>query len=82
MLIRQAKRDQIKSEIEEIKMIQLNPKFYIANYSSDLKQQVDLEFALKLDETDKYMKIINTIELVEQECYSKIKSFNLLILNE
>ncbi len=27
MLIRQAKRDQIKSEIEEIKMIQLNPKF-------------------------------------------------------
>ena len=37
MLIRQAKRDQIKSEIEEIKMIQLNPKFYIANYFSDLK---------------------------------------------
>ncbi len=42
--------------------------------------KVDLVFAFKLDETDKYMKIINRIELVEQECYSKIKSFNLFNL--
>jgi len=76
-LLNQANKEQMKNEIEEIKMFQLHPKFYIANYFSDLKQQVDLVFAFKLDETDKYMKIINRIELVEQECYSKIKSFNL-----
>jgi Leucine-rich repeat (LRR) protein len=75
-LLNKANKEQMKKEIEEIKMIQLHPKFYIANYFSDLKRQVDLVFALKLDETDKYMKIINTIELVEQECYSKIKHFN------
>ena len=71
----QENREQIKNEIEAIKMIQLHPKFYVANYFSDLKTQVDLLFALKLDEKNKYMEIINTIELVEQECYHKIKSF-------
>ena len=76
IVINEENKEQIQNEIEAIKMIQLHPKFYIANYFSDLKTQVDLVFALKLDETDKYMKIINTIELVEQECYSKIKPFN------
>jgi Leucine-rich repeat (LRR) protein len=75
-LLKQAHREKIKNKIEEIKMIQSHPKFFIANYFSDLKRQVDLEFAFKLDETDKYMKIISTIELAEQDCYYQIKPFN------
>jgi Leucine-rich repeat (LRR) protein len=75
IVINEENKEQIQNEIEAIKMIQLHPKFYIANYFSDLKTQVDLLFALKLNEKDKYMNIINTIELVEQECYNKIKPF-------
>ena len=75
IVINQENKEQIQNEIKAIKMIQLHPKFYIANHFSDLKTQVDLLFALKLNEKDKYMNIINTIELVEQECYNKIKPF-------
>ena len=62
-------------KIKELKLMQKHPKFYLANFFSDLKRQVDLTFALKQNEKQKYLEIINKIELVEQECYNKIKPF-------
>ena len=56
-------------ENEDLKLMQSHPRFYLANYFSDLKREVDLVYAFKSDEKDKYMEIINKIELAEQECY-------------
>ena len=62
-------------KIDELKLMQSYPRLYIANYFSDLKRQVDLTFALKLDKKQKYFKIIDEIELIESESY-KIKPFH------
>jgi len=62
-------------KIDELKLMQSYPRLYIANYFSDLKRQVDLTFALKLDKKQKYLEIIDKIELIESESY-KIKAFN------
>ena len=48
----------------------------MSNCFSDLKRQVDLTIALKQNEKQKYLEIINKIDLIEQECYNKIKPFN------
>jgi hypothetical protein len=63
------------SKIEELKSIQNMPRLYLANYFSDLKAQVDLIYTLNLNEKDKYIEIINSIESSEQELYKKIKKF-------
>jgi hypothetical protein len=60
---------------KELKLMQKHPKFYLANFFSDLKRQVDLTFALKLNEKKKYIEIISKIESFEQECYN-IKPFD------
>ncbi len=64
--------DKIK---EDLKSMQLHPKLHIANYFTDLKQDVDLKFIRKEDEKAKYLEIINKIESFEQEWF-KIKPFN------
>ncbi len=56
-------------ENEDLKLMQSHPRFYLANYFSDLKREVDLVYAFKTEEKDKYTEIINKIELAEQECY-------------
>ena len=61
---------------EELKLMQSNPRLYLANYFIDLKQQVDLDFALKLDEKIKYLEIINKIEEIEKDYYKRSKPFS------
>ena len=61
---------------EELKSMQSNPRLYLANYFIDLKQQVDLDFALKLDEKIKYLEIINKIEEIEKDYYKRSKPFS------
>ena len=64
---------------EELKSMQLNPNLYLANYYSDLKQQVDLTFNQvdKLDEKVKYLEIINRIEEIEQDYDKRSKTFKI-----
>jgi Leucine-rich repeat (LRR) protein len=62
---------------QELKSMQSNPNFYLANYFSDLKRDVDLTFFGKDgDEKAKYLEIINKIEDIEQEYYRRSKPFN------
>jgi len=61
--------------INELKQMQQHLKLYLANFFGDLKRDVDLVYALKLEHKTKYLEIINQIEIYEQDCY-KIKAFN------
>ncbi len=66
----------INTKIETLKSMQKYPKFYIANFFSDLKKEIDLVFALKLTEKLKYIELINRIESLENDLYKKSKPFN------
>lgn len=64
--------------MEEIHSIQKHPKFWLANYFSDLKRDVDLEYQPKLSEKKgAYIQIINEIEKFETDLYSKAKPFKI-----
>ena len=63
-------------ENEDLKLMQSHPRFYLANYFSDLKRDVNLAFELKLDKYDEFLEIINTIELIENTTINKIKPFD------
>ncbi len=64
----------LKSRFEELNQMIQTPIVFLANYFIDLKTQVDLEYSLKLNEKDKYLEIINQIELFEQNVYKNLKS--------
>lgn len=64
--------ERLQKEIDELKQMQLFPRFYLSKYFGDMKTQVD--FALKLDDKDSYLKIINNIESFEQDVYMKWNS--------
>ena len=66
----------IMNQIDELKKMQQFPRFYLSNYFDELKRQIDLKYALNLDEKDKYLEIIKNIELFEQDAYKKCKSIN------
>jgi len=51
--------------------MQLYPRFYLSKYFDDLKTQIDLYYALKLHEKNKYLEIITKVESFEQEAYKK-----------
>lgn len=70
------------NKIEEINLMQKHPRLYLANYFNDLKRDFDLEFALKPEKNEKYLEIINIIELFERNSYNKIKSFNELLTDQ
>jgi hypothetical protein len=55
---------------EELKLMQSNPRFYLANYFQDLKRDVDLFYFKKESEKTKYLEIINKIEEIEQDYYN------------
>jgi len=46
----------------------------VINQIDELKAQVDTKYALKLDEKDKYLEIINKIESFEQAAYNNWSS--------
>jgi Leucine-rich repeat (LRR) protein len=61
----------IENEIEELKSMQQYPRFYLANFWSDLKRQVDLVFQEKENEKEKYSEIIKRIEIDENASYKR-----------
>lgn len=63
-----------KNRFEELNLIIQTPILFLANYFIDLKTQVDFEYSLKLHEKDKYIEIINQIELFEENAYKNLKS--------
>jgi hypothetical protein len=64
-------------EIDELKQMQKFPRLYLSNYFDDLKNEIDLKYAVKQDEQVKYLEIIKIIELFEQDAYKKSKLFNI-----
>jgi hypothetical protein len=63
-------------QIDELKQMQKFPRFYLSNYFDELKNEIDIKYALKQDEQVKYLEIIKNIESFEQDAYKKSKSFN------
>jgi hypothetical protein len=66
--------NEIINQIDELKQMQRFPRYYLSKYFEELKTQVDTKYALKLDEKDKYLEIINRIESFEQNAYNKWSS--------
>jgi len=65
-------------KIKDLKLMQKEFNLYLANYFSDLKRQVDLEYQPKLllseensENKVKYTEIINKIETIEQDLYKQ-----------
>ncbi len=46
------------------------PRYYLSKYFDELRSQVDTKYALNSDEIDKYLEIINRIELFERDAYN------------
>lgn len=65
--------NKVKRAIEELRIMQQHPKFYLANYFSDLKREIDLEF---IPVNENYLEIINMIEKTEMDSYNNAKKFN------
>jgi hypothetical protein len=63
-------------QIDELKQMQKFPRFHLSKYFDELKNQIDLKYAVEQDEQVKYLEIIKIIELFEQDAYKKCKSFN------
>ena len=66
--------EEIKKQIDELKQKQQFPRYYLSKYFDELKAQVDIKYALKLDEKEKYLEIIKNIESFEQDAYNKWNS--------
>ncbi len=65
----------IQLKMNQIKLMKEHPKLYLANYFSDLKNELDFEFSMKPEENNNYCETINGIEVFENGCY-KTKPFN------
>ncbi len=63
----------IKIQLNEIKLMQQAPNIYLANYFTELKAEVDLEFISKPDLQNIYSKTIEDIGLFEKDAYKKLK---------
>ena len=61
--------NEIKNQLNEIKLMQQAPKLYLGNYFTDLKAEVDLEFTSNPDYKNIYLKTIEDIELFENDAY-------------
>ena len=61
--------NEIKNQLNEIKLMQQAPKLYLGNYFTDLKAEVDLEFTSNPYYKNIYLKTIEDIELFENDAY-------------
>ena len=75
-------RNQFKYQIDEIKKMKKFPRYFLAKYFDELKTKVDLKYALKIDEKEKYLEIINNIETFEQDAYNRWKSKNICAFDD
>jgi hypothetical protein len=53
-------------QIDELKQMQKFPRFHLSNYFNDLKNEIDIKYAVKQDEPNEYLEIIKNIESFEQ----------------
>jgi len=65
------KMNEILNQIDELKQMQKFPNYHLSKYFDELKAQVDIKYAPKLDEKEKYLEIISNIESFEQDSYNK-----------
>ena len=63
----------IMDQIDELKQMQKFPRFHLSKYFDDLKNEIDLKYAVEQDEQVKYLEIIKNIELFEQDAYKKCR---------
>ncbi len=68
------KMNELINQIDKLKQIQQFPRYHLSKYFDELKTKVDLKYALKLDEKEKYLEIIKNIETFEQNAYNKWNS--------
>ena len=78
--------NEIKTQLNEIKLMQQAPNLYLAKYIIDLKAEVDLAFTNKLKNEkegldiarQEWLLIIGIIEIFREKCFKKIshKDFN------
>jgi len=70
------------NQIDKLKQIKQFPRYHLSKYFDELKTKVDLKYALKLDEKEKYLEIIKNIETFENNAYNKwnSKSINYLLM--
>jgi hypothetical protein len=59
--------NEIKNQLNEIKLMQQAPNLFLGNYFTDLKAEVDLEFTSNPDYKNIYLKTIEDIELFEKD---------------
>lgn len=67
--------NQIKSELEELKIMQKHPKIYLSNYFNDLLSKIYLEFIIKEEIKQKWLEIKEKIQLFESKSLEQIKPF-------
>ena len=65
--------NEIKNQLNEIKLMQQAPNLYLANYFTNLKAEVDIEYISNPDLKNIYLKTIEDIELFENDAYKKLK---------
>ena len=71
--------DQITNQIEDLKEMQNNPKFYLVKYFCELKLNINSIFGKNQknnESREKYLEIIKGIESFEKYICDKIKPFN------
>jgi Leucine-rich repeat (LRR) protein len=68
------KMNEIKNQLNEIKLMQQAPKLYLGNYFTDLKAEVDSIYTLKPNAKNIYSKTIEDIELFANDVHNKSKS--------
>jgi hypothetical protein len=66
--------NEIKNQLNEIKLMQQAPNLYLANYFTNLKAEVDIEYISNPDLKNIYLKTIEDIELFEKDAYFYNKS--------
>lgn len=75
---------ELTSDLETLKTILRQPRFWLSNYFSELKNIIDIEFTKFLaeerseDETNQvtscYEEIIDKVEKIEKNCFNNLKT--------
>ena len=61
------------ANIAELRLMQQDPRLYLANYLTDLKASVDSHFSTLPEEKEAWLQIIKSIESFEHDAYNNIQ---------